>query len=101
MVQSSDFYINENQTLKKYKLIDANNKPFLSDIPGTYGGHRRTKVYGRMDCRVALRYIEKGTYVKNRVFFADEETAIAAGYKPCAVCLPDKFAIWNKDNMTK
>ena len=94
MVQSSDSIINENQTLKKYKLIGADNKPFLSDTPGTYGGHRRTKVYGRMDCRIALRYIEKGNYVKNRVFFADEETAIAAGYKPCAVCLPDKFAIW-------
>ena len=81
--------------------MGADNKPFLSDTPGTYGGHRRTKVYGRMDCRIALRYIEKGNYVKNRVFFADEETAIAAGYKPCAVCLPDKFAIWYEKNMTK
>ncbi len=30
----------------------------------------------------------EGTYEKNRVFFLNEETAVAAGYRPCAVCLP-------------
>ncbi|MBA2351290.1 MAG: hypothetical protein H0V78_05735 [Burkholderiales bacterium] len=29
--------------------------------------------------------------VKSSVFFADEQTAIAAGYRPCAVCLPQKY----------
>jgi methylphosphotriester-DNA--protein-cysteine methyltransferase len=28
------------------------------------------------------------------VFFADEQTAIAAGYRPCATCLPEKYARW-------
>jgi methylphosphotriester-DNA--protein-cysteine methyltransferase len=28
------------------------------------------------------------------VFFADEETAIGAGYRPCAVCLPAEYAAW-------
>jgi methylphosphotriester-DNA--protein-cysteine methyltransferase len=32
--------------------------------------------------------------VKYRVFFADEQTAIAAGYRPCAVCLPERYAEW-------
>ncbi|MBE1556885.1 Ada metal-binding domain-containing protein [Sporosarcina limicola] len=32
--------------------------------------------------------------MKQRVFFADEQTAIAAGYRPCAVCLPEKYALW-------
>jgi methylphosphotriester-DNA--protein-cysteine methyltransferase len=35
--------------------------------------------------------IARGGYVKNRVFFADEATAIAAGYRPCATCLPGKY----------
>ena len=36
----------------------------------------------------------KGHYVKQRVFFADEATAIAAGYRPCANCLPEEYAAW-------
>jgi AraC family transcriptional regulator of adaptative response / DNA-3-methyladenine glycosylase II len=28
------------------------------------------------------------------VFFADEPTAVAAGYRPCAACLPDRYALW-------
>jgi len=59
-----------------------------SDQPGTLGGHRRLKIYGRLDCPSALRYVAIGQYVRHRVFFADEATAIAAGYRPCARCLP-------------
>ncbi|WP_371410417.1 Ada metal-binding domain-containing protein [Bacillus toyonensis] len=36
----------------------------------------------------------QGGYIKYRVFFSDEKTAIAAGYRPCAVCLPEKYAQW-------
>jgi methylphosphotriester-DNA--protein-cysteine methyltransferase len=28
------------------------------------------------------------------MFFADEQTAIAAGYRPCAVYLPEKYKTW-------
>lgn len=42
----------------------------------------------------AKRWIAEGHYVSHRVFFADEETAVAAGYQPCARCLPDQHAIW-------
>jgi methylphosphotriester-DNA--protein-cysteine methyltransferase len=37
-----------------------------------------------------------GQCVKNRGFFIDEWTAVAAGYRPCAVCLPDEFAQWKE-----
>lgn len=30
----------------------------------------------------------------HRVFFADEQTAIAAGYRPCAVCLRERYREW-------
>jgi len=62
--------------------------------PGKLGGHRRSKIYGCLDCRAALQAIARGGYVKHRVFFADEATAIAAGYRPCAVCLPIQYARW-------
>jgi methylphosphotriester-DNA--protein-cysteine methyltransferase len=61
---------------------------------GTLGGHRGTKIYGRLDCPSALRAIAKGGYVKYRVFFADEATAVAARYRPCARCMPDRYREW-------
>jgi methylphosphotriester-DNA--protein-cysteine methyltransferase len=63
-------------------------------IRGTIGGHRGTKIYGRLDCPSALRAIAKGGYVKYRVFFADEGDAVAAGYRPCAVCMPEGYRAW-------
>jgi methylphosphotriester-DNA--protein-cysteine methyltransferase len=80
--------------VKQYRLIGADGREYLSSTPGTLGGHRRTKGYGRLDCRVALSWIAKGHYVRHRVFFADEATAIAAGYRPCAVCMPEKYRAW-------
>jgi methylphosphotriester-DNA--protein-cysteine methyltransferase len=61
---------------------------------GTLGGHRGTRIYGRLDCRAALRAIARGGYVSQRVFFLDERQARAAGYRPCAVCLPEAYRAW-------
>ena len=81
---------------KTYHLIDANGKTYESDIPGAFGGHRKLKIYGRLDCPSALRYIAKGQYVQYRVFFKDEETAITAGYRPCGVCMKQSLARSNQ-----
>jgi hypothetical protein len=79
---------------KLYGLLDRDGREVASSVPGTLGGHRRNRIYGRLDCPSALRWIAKGHYVRHRVFFADEETAIAAGYRPCAVCLPKQYRCW-------
>ncbi|MBP0726633.1 metal-binding protein [Bacillus sp. RG28] len=79
---------------KIYTLLGADSRPYQSDKPGTLGGYRRGKLYGRLDCPTALRAISKGGYIKHRVFFKDEQTAILAGYRPCAICLPEKYAEW-------
>jgi methylated-DNA-[protein]-cysteine S-methyltransferase len=79
---------------RTWTLIGADGRPYESPTPGTLGGHRRSKGYGRLDCPAALRWIAKGHYVRHRVFFADEATAVAAGYRPCAVCMPDRYAEW-------
>lgn len=81
-------------TERSWTLVGRDGKPFASERPGTFGGHRRGKLYGRLDCRAALQAIEQGGYVKYRVFFLDEATAIAAGYRPCAVCMPEAYAAW-------
>ena len=77
--------------MKEYKLIGRDGKPYLSTVPGRMGGHRKLKIYGQLDCPSALRYIAKGHYVEHRVFFADEETAIAAGYRPCGICMREAY----------
>lgn len=79
---------------RTYTLLGPDRRPYSSPTPGTLGGHRRGRRYGRLDCPAALRTIARGGYVRNRVFFADEETALAAGYRPCAVCLPEKYLQW-------
>jgi methylphosphotriester-DNA--protein-cysteine methyltransferase len=68
--------------------------PCQPAVKGRWGGHRGLKIYGRLDCPSALRAIAGGGYVRYRVFFADEATAIAAGYRPCAVCCPDRYRAW-------
>jgi hypothetical protein len=80
--------------MRSYTLLGEDGKPYRSPTRGTLGGNRRSRVYGRLDCRAALRAIVNGGYVKDRVFFADETIAIAAGYRPCAVCLSERYGAW-------
>jgi len=70
---------------KSWRLLDAQGNTFLSEQPGTLGGHRGSWIYGRLDCPAALRAIARGGYVRQRVFFADEASAR---------CLPQAYAAW-------
>jgi hypothetical protein len=77
-----------------YTLLGSDGRPYRSETPGTLGGYRPGKIYGRLDCPSALRWIAKGHYVRHRVFFADEATARAAGYEPCGVCMRAERREW-------
>jgi len=80
---------------KTYRLLGSDGAFHDSATPGLFGGHARQRIYGRLDCRTAARALAKGdTYRRHRVFFADEASAIAAGYRPCAVCLPTQYQAW-------
>jgi hypothetical protein len=85
---------------RRWMLLGADGVPYDSPHPGTLGGHRRQRIYGRLDCPAALRAIARGgdhgSYGSQRVFFADEAAARAAGYRPCAVCLPEQYRAWKK-----
>lgn len=81
----------------EYKLRDENNEEYLSKIPGTIGGNKKLKIYGRFDCLSALNYIEKGMYIKNRVLFDSVDTAIKAGYRPCGKCLKKEYNNWKNN----
>lgn len=79
---------------RTWRLIGPDGRAYDSPTPGGLGGHRGTRIYGRLDCPTALRAIARGGYVRHRVFFADEDAAVAAGYRPCARCLPDRYRDW-------
>jgi hypothetical protein len=55
-------------TARAYILVGPVGKPYRSQTPGTLGGNRRGKLYGRLDCRPALRAIAKGGYAKHACF---------------------------------
>lgn len=85
--------------MKMYKLLGADGKEYLSETPGTFGGNSKLKIYGRLDCPSALSTIKRfpGSYEKSRVFFADEKTALAIGYRPCGNCLREKYREYQAD----
>lgn len=85
--------------MKMYKLLGADGKIYESETPGEYGGNRKLKIYGRLDCGSALSSMKRypGEYQKHRVFFADEKTALAAGYRPCGNCLRKKYQEYMAD----
>jgi Metal binding domain of Ada len=90
-----------NAASKGYTLLGADRRPHPSATPGMLGGHRRSRIYGRLDCPAALRAIAVGGYLGNRVFFADEPTAVTAGYRPCAVCLPAAYRTWKAGDLAQ
>ena len=80
---------------RTYRLLGPDGFPYDSSAKGTLGGHRRSRIYGRLDCKGAARAIARGgPYPRFRVFFADEATAIRAGYRPCAVCMRPEYDAW-------
>jgi hypothetical protein len=83
----------ETVTRTVYRITQADGSIAECDVPGRFGGNRRSRIYGRLDCPSALRALPRG-YAKRRVFFADEAAAIAAGYRPCAVCMPAEYRRW-------
>ena len=85
--------------MKRYKLLGADGNEYESDVPGEYGGNSKLKIYGRLDCPSALSTIRRfpGSYERCRVFFADEKTALVAGYRPCGNCLRQKYREYMDD----
>ncbi len=52
--------LEEINEVKKYKLMGPGGNEYRSEEKGTLGGHRKLKIYGRLDCPSALRHIDKG-----------------------------------------
>ena len=83
-------------TRQRFLLLGSDGEFFASGVPGRLGGNRRLRIYGRLDCASANRALARG-YARRRVFFLDEAAAIAAGYRPCARCLPERYRDWKRN----
>lgn len=69
-----------------------------SATPGTLGGNGDAKIYGRLDCKSALRALRQSDHYRtHRVFFADEASAIACGYRPCGNCMRPAYNAWKAE----
>jgi hypothetical protein len=82
-----------------YHLLQPDGTLRESADPGTLGGNATLKIYGRLDCARAIAALPLG-YARHRVFFADEDAAIRAGFRPCARCMPERYAIWKAGPLT-
>lgn len=83
---------------KMYKLLGSDGEFYLSPEKGEFGGNGALKIYGRMDCPSALSAIKRygDSYPSHRVFFKDEATAIAAGFRPCGNCMKAHYKLWKE-----
>ncbi len=82
---------------RTYVLTTATGDPFESRTPGELAASRRTRIYGQLDCPAALKALRRGGYSTHRVFFADQKTALAAGYRPCGVCMNAEHEAWRAE----
>lgn len=63
------------QKLKQYEIL--------------FAGNAQLKIYGRLTCGSGKRMLKS-----NRVFFVDEQAAIAQGYRPCGHCMKQAYKKW-------
>ena len=54
-----------------------------------YAGNAQLKIYGRLTCVSGKRMLKN-----NRVFFVDEQEAIAQGFRPCVHCMQQAYKKW-------
>jgi len=54
-----------------------------------FAGNAQLKIYGRLTCGSGKRMLKR-----NRVFFVDEQEAIAQGYRPCGHCMKQAYKKW-------
>ena len=74
-------------SLKTYTLLGADGTPYQSAVKGQLGGHRRSRIYGRLDCPAALHAIARGGYTRHCV--QPLQRAQHAGAEPARQGLQD------------
>jgi methylphosphotriester-DNA--protein-cysteine methyltransferase len=60
----------------------------------TLGGNLNLKIYGTINCASGKRM-----KTENRIFFQDENEAIASGFRPCGHCMREKYVEWKNQQV--
>lgn len=69
------------------KLIE-----WIKDGRIRFGGHLRCGIYGTLECGGGKRMKRE-----NRVFFATEDEAVRAGFRPCGNCMRKAYRKWKNE----
>lgn len=72
------------------QLEDAEVRGLIAAGEITLAGHARHKIYGSLDCASGKRTMAR----VNRVFFASEDEAQQAGFRPCSACMKERYREW-------
>lgn len=77
-------------------LLDekGTNRVLLSLIKNRkilWAGNRKLKIYGKLNCKSGKRMKNQ-----NRVFFQNEQEAIALGFRPCGHCMRLEYLDWKR-----
>lgn len=59
-----------------------------------FAGNKKLKIYGTLSCKSGKRMDKE-----NRVFFVSEEEAKLNHYRPCGLCLKDKYNQWKYESI--
>ncbi|RYD70094.1 MAG: metal-binding protein [Sphingobacteriales bacterium] len=71
------------------ELSSASIKILIKNKEICFGGNRRLKIYGKLNCKSGKRMKKE-----NRVFFNSEKDSLENGFRPCGHCLKEKYKIW-------
>ena len=79
-------------------LLDekGTNRVLLSLIKNRkilWAGNCKLKIYGKLNCKSGKRMKNQ-----NRVFFQNEQEAIALGFRPCGHCMRLEYLDWKRLN---
>ena len=75
--------------IKHFEINDSDLRRKIKQKEICFGGNRKLKIYGTLQCKSGKRMKPE-----NRVFFASENEAIKAGYRPCGHCMKIEYQKW-------
>jgi methylphosphotriester-DNA--protein-cysteine methyltransferase len=70
-------------------LTDAEVRALIRKGQIAFAGNGKLKIYGLLKCSSGKRMKRQ-----NRMFFATEQEASEAGYRPCSHCMRETYRKW-------
>ncbi|MBL1409019.1 Ada metal-binding domain-containing protein [Sphingobacterium faecale] len=75
--------------IRHHEIADRELRAKIRKGKVCWAGNNKLKIYGTLSCASGKRMKRK-----NRVFFASEQEALSANYRPCGHCMNHKYKKW-------